>query len=254
VSVGAVASSGAGADADADAGASLASQAWVGCSCCGLACRLAAPQPDTPGASADATATDAPCPRCPRCAEPLREFGVRRPQLDAQRSWALLLASAVTYLPANLLPIMSTTSALETRSHTLLGGIAELWAAKAWVLAVIVFIASVAVPLLKIGALALLIAAQQHAPRWHRPERAALYRLVDAVGHWSMLDVYVVVLLTAMVRFGNLASVTPQAGLLAFTAMVVLTLLAAHSVNPKRIWAEPEAGPAPAGAGKRVPL
>ena len=203
---------------------------WIGCPCCGLACRLAGP-----------TATvgeEEPVPTCPRCREPLRELAPAHPHLDAQRSWALLLASAVALLPANLLPIMSTTNAFETRAHTLLGGIAELWSAKAWVLAIIVFIASVAVPLLKIGALALLVATQQHAPRWHRPERAALYRLVDAVGHWSMLDVYVVVLLAAMVRFGQLGSVTPEPGLLAFAAMVILTLLAAHSVDPKRIWAD----------------
>jgi len=222
---------------------------WVGCPCCGLACRLASGG-DAPAVEAGGMFPN--LPRCPRCSEPLSELGPRRPRLDTQRSWALLLASAVAYLPANLMPIMSTTSALETRSHTLLGGIAELWAANAWVLAIIVFIASVAVPLLKIGALALLIAAQQRAPHWHRPERAALFRLVDAVGHWSMLDVYVVVLLAAMVRFGNLASVAPQPGLLAFAAMVVLTLLAAHSVDPKRIWAD-EPGAQPAAAAQAQP-
>ena len=94
--------------------------------------------------------------------------------------------------------------------------------------------------------MALLVWSESNAPHWRRRERAALFRLVDAVGHWSMLDVYVVVLLTAMVRFGSLASVSPEPGLLAFAAMVVLTLLAARSVDPKRIWAEPpDDAPAP---------
>lgn len=202
---------------------------WVGCPTCGLACRLAGP------GRVDA---DAPTPRCLRCREPLRELKESRPTLDAQRSWALIAASVLAYVPANLLPIMSTTSALATEKHTILGGIAELWKADAWVLATIVFIASIAVPLLKIGALALLAWTVEHAPDWRRHERSTLFRFVDAVGHWSMLDVYVVVLLTAMMRFGALASVTPEPGLLAFAAMVVLTLLAAHSIDSKRIWSE----------------
>ncbi len=203
---------------------------WSGCPSCGLACRL---QQATPPLTASPF-----LPRCPRCAAPLPALQAQADPLSNQRSWAWLLASVLAYLPANLLPIMSTTSALETRSHTLLGGIAELWTSDAWVLASVVFIASVAVPLLKIGALGLLIWTGQHAPQWRRHERATLYRLIDAVGHWSMLDVYVVVLLTAMMRFGGLASVEPQPGLLAFAAMVVLTLLAAHSVDPRRIWAD----------------
>ena len=208
------------------------SRAWVGCPTCGLACRLA---------SGPLAAADGAAPRCPRCDEPLHGLQVQRPVLNAQRSWALLLASVLAYVPANLLPIMSTTSALTTESHTLFGGIAELWHADAWVLATIVFIASVAVPMLKIVALVLLVWTERQAPRWRRHDRAALFRLVEAVGHWSMLDVYVVVLLAAMVHFGGIASVTPEPGLLAFAAMVILTLLAAHSIDSRRIWQDPAA-------------
>jgi paraquat-inducible protein A len=101
---------------------------------------------------------------------------------------------------------------------------------------VIVFIASIAVPLLKIGALALLAWTVPRRPDWRRPERARLFRIVETVGHWSMLDVYVVVLLGGMVRFGHFAQVEPEPGLLAFAGVVVLTMLAARSFDPRLIW------------------
>ena len=104
----------------------------------------------------------------------------------------------------------------------------------------IVFVASIAVPILKIGALGLLAWSVRHAPRWRRVERARLYRIVETVGHWSMLDVYVVVMLAGMVRFGRIASTAPEPGLLAFAAVVVLTMLAARSFDPRLIWQEPQ--------------
>ena len=156
-----------------------------------------------------------------------------------QRTWACVLAAAVLYVPANALPVMVTTSALQREEHTLLGGIHELWLDGSWGLAIIVFIASIAVPVLKIGVLGLLAWTVRRAPDWRRLERARLYRLIETVGHWSMLDVYVVVLLAATVRFGPLASVSAGLGLLSFAAVVVLTLLATWSFDPKMIWQEP---------------
>ena len=170
--------------------------------------------------------------RCPRCGSPLH---TRKPESIA-RTWAFILAAAILYIPANALPVMSTTSAFDTSTHTLLGGIHELWVDGAWGLAVIVFVASIAVPVLKIAALALLAWSVRKAPDWRRLDRARLFRLIEVVGHWSMLDVYVVVLLAACVRFGSLASAHPEPGLLAFAAVVVLTLLAAHSFDPRLIW------------------
>ena len=108
-----------------------------------------------------------------------------------------------------------------------------------YALATIVLVASIVVPLLKIAALGLLAVTAQRRSRWRQFERARLYRLVDSVGHWSMLDVFVVVLLVGMVRFGVLASLQPEPGLLAFGAVVVLTLLASASFDPKLIWPEP---------------
>lgn len=190
---------------------------WLGCECCG---EVSAWRPDL-----DAQ----PCPRCGHV------LHVRKP-MSLQRTWALLIAATVLYVPANVLPIMSTVQAFRSSPHTLLGGIAELWHDGAWGLAVIVFIASIAVPLLKIGALALLAWSVRHAPRWRQNERARLYGVVEAVGHWSMLDVYVVVLLAAMIRFGAVASAQAGPGLLAFAAVVVLTMMAAHSFDARMIW------------------
>ena len=117
-----------------------------------------------------------------------------------------------------------------------MGGIHELWVGGSWELAVIVFIASIAVPLLKIAALVLLTWTAQRRSRWRQQDRARLYRLVETVGHWSMLDVFVVVLLVGMVRFGVIATVEPEAGLLAFGAVVVATMLASASFDPRLIW------------------
>jgi paraquat-inducible protein A len=177
--------------------------------------------------------------RCPRCAAPL----CHRMAGSLQRTWAYTVASIVLYVPANLLPIMSTTSVFGDEAHTILGGIEALYSEGDWMLALIVFIASIAVPLLKIAALLLLAATAQRGSRWKSLERAQLYRMIDAVGHWSMLDIYVVVLLVGMFRFGGFGGVEPQAGLLAFGAVVVLTMLAAGSFDPRLIWPEEPAVP-----------
>ena len=160
-----------------------------------------------------------------------------------QRTWACIVAATILYIPANMLPVMETVSALQRGEHTLLGGIHELWLDGSWGLAIIVFIASIAVPVLKIGVLALLAWTVRWNPDWRRLERARLYRLIETVGHWSMLDVYVVVLLAATVRFGPLASVSTGAGLLSFAAVVVLTLLATWSFDPRLIWRDPPTTP-----------
>jgi paraquat-inducible protein A len=179
--------------------------------------------------------------RCPRCNAPLN----RQAAVRLQRSMAWLAAAAVLYVPANVLPVMATADVLHgSERHTILGGIVELFGAGEWALALIVFIASIVVPLLKMVALSLLTFSARRATRWRQPERTRLYRLVEAVGHWSMLDVLVVVLLVAMVRFGALASVQAEPGLLAFGAVVVLTMLASEAFDPRLIWdRRPDDGP-----------
>jgi len=209
--------------------------AYLGCESCGLVSR---------DATGDDPALVQHCPRCGHVLHATKPFSL-------QRTWACVVAAAVLYIPANTLPVMETTSALQRDEHTLLGGIHELWLSGSWGLAIIVFIASIAVPVLKIGALALLAWTVRWKPGWRRLERARLYRLIETVGHWSMLDVYVVVLLTATVRFGPLASVSTGAGLLSFAAVVVLTLLATWSFDPRLIWRDPPAA-ATAPDGRRL--
>ncbi|HET9642776.1 MAG TPA: paraquat-inducible protein A [Burkholderiaceae bacterium] len=190
-----------------------------GCDTCGLVSRV-----DSPNAGGW---------HCPRCHAPLYRNAV----LGLQRVTAYLIAAAVLYIPANVLPVMTTSSVWQgTQSHTILGGIAELWEADEWELALIVFVASIAVPLLKMVALLLLVVTARRGSRWRQAERTRLYRMVEAVGHWSMLDVLVVVLLVAMVRFEPLANVQPEPGLLAFGAVVVLTMLASQNFDPRLIW------------------
>jgi paraquat-inducible protein A len=192
----------------------------LGCESCGLV-------------SADVVGDDPTrVQHCPRCGHVLR---ATKP-FPLQRTWACVIAAAILYVPANVLPVMVTTSALQRDEHTLLGGIHELWLDGSWGLAAVVFVASIAVPVLKIAVLALLAWTVRRKPTWRRLERARLYRLIEVVGHWSMLDVYVVVLLAATVRFGPLASVSAGLGLLSFAAVVVLTLLATWSFDPRLIW------------------
>ena len=177
---------------------------------------------------------------CPRCQAPLHH----RVPGSLESAGAYTLASILLYIPANVLPIMSTQSVIGGEvKHTILGGIEELYSSGDWMLALIVFVASIAVPLLKIGALLLLIGTARRGSRWRSLERAQLYRMVDAVGHWSMLDVYVVVLLVGMIRFGPFGNVRPELGLLAFGAVVVLTMLAAGRFDPRLIWPEEPSTP-----------
>ena len=190
----------------------------VACTACGLLCR---------GVHDDGAHG------CPRCGARLH---LRKPESIA-RTWALLLASVILYVPANTLPVMHTGTLLGGREvHTILGGIMELWNSGSWDLALIVFVASVVVPILKMLGLSLLAYSAQRQSIWRPRQRAALYRMIEAVGHWSMLDVFVVALLVALVNFGNLAQVLPGPGIVAFGAVVVLTMLASASFDPRLIW------------------
>lgn len=180
---------------------------------------------------------------CPRCGSALH---LRTPD-SLQRTWACLAAALLLYAPANLLPILITSNVFGRDSHTILGGIVDLWNADSWGLALIVFIASIAVPILKIATLSFLAFTAQRCSCVRGIPRTHLYRLVEAVGHWSMLDVYVVVLLVGMVRFGAFGIVEPGPGLLAFGAVVVLTMLASASFDPRLLWPdEVDDNPSPA--------
>jgi paraquat-inducible protein A len=169
---------------------------------------------------------------CRRCGEKLE---IRRPA-SVETTWSLLLAAAVCYIPANLLPVLDTTTPAGSEGDTILGGVAFLYTSGSWPLALVVLIASVMIPLGKLLSLAyLLISVQRGSARGNR-ERTRLYRMVVFIGRWSMLDVFVDTFTVALVQLQPLMSVAPGPGVLFFAAVVVLTMLAAESFDPRLIW------------------
>lgn len=170
--------------------------------------------------------------RCARCQHVLHE---RRPD-SLTRTVSLLLAAALAYIPANLLPIMHASTLGRSEDDTILGGVAYFWTSGDWPLAVVVFIASVLVPMLKLVALTLLTMVARRGSDWRARERAGLYRVVERVGRWSMLDVFVVALTVTLVHFGSFAAITAGPAALAFGAVVILTMLASQQFDPRLIW------------------
>ena len=170
---------------------------------------------------------------CPRCGTRLH---VRKPA-SLLRSWTFLVAAMVLYLPANLLPIMETESLLlGSHTDTIMSGIVLLWKTGSWPLAVIVFIASIMVPMLKMLALMTILIAVHRGVSTHCHDFAKLYRLLELIGRWSMLDIFVVAILVTLVQLQFVAAVTPGKGAAAFGAVVVLTMLATMSFDPRLIW------------------
>ncbi|SFO15406.1 paraquat-inducible protein A [Nitrosospira briensis] len=159
----------------------------------------------------------------------------RKPD-SANRAWALVIAACIMYIPANTLPIMTTASLLGEQQDTIMSGIIYFWVSGSWALAAIVFIASFLVPLFKLAALILLLITAQRRSKWRLLQRAKLYRLVEVTGRWSMLDVFVVTLLTGLVQIKGFATVYAGPGIAAFAAVVVLTMLASLSFDPRMIW------------------
>ena len=152
------------------------------------------------------------------------------------RTWALLLAAVVFYIPANVLPVMKVSSVLGDSAHTILGGVVELWDMGSWDIALIVFIASVAVPLTKLLALILLLLTEQWRSTTNLRPRTRLYQMVEFIGQWSMLDVFVVILLAALADFQGLMEISAGAGAAAFGVVVILTMLSAMSFDLRRSW------------------
>lgn len=169
--------------------------------------------------------------RCPRCGASVH----RRHPHSLGTTTALLIAALVLYVPANTLPIMTTRSAIGERSDTIVSGILELLRTGSWPLALIVFVASFLVPLAKLAVLGWLVAAV-HLRRPGSRRLTALYRLVEVVGRWSMLDVFVVAILAALVQLGPAAEVTAGPGVVLFGAVVWLTLWATEAFDPRLIW------------------
>jgi len=143
------------------------------------------------------------------------------------------------YLPANLLPIIETTTLKGSDWDTIMSGLIVLWLDGLWPLSIIIFVASIVIPLAKLVALTYLLISARRAWTPRRRVRTRLYRVIDFVGKWSMVDIYVGGLLVGLVQFGPVASVRPGPGAIAFGAVVVLTMFASHSFDPRLLWDAP---------------
>jgi len=169
---------------------------------------------------------------CPRCGEVL-EFRRR----DAiQRTWALVIAAAICYLPANILPVMRTTTLTSEEPDTIISGVVYLYTSGSWYLALILLVASVMIPLAKLAALVYLLVTVQRGSARNNRERARLYRVLEIIGRWSMVDVFVATFVVALIQLEPLMSVSPESGVLFFSAVVILTIFAAESFDPRLIW------------------
>ena len=170
--------------------------------------------------------------RCPRCDEHLHF----RKRESIQRTWAFVIAAAVCYIPANLLPVLTTTTAAGAESDTILQGVILLWSPTGWPLSLIVLIASIMIPSAKLVALIYLLITVQRGSIRNNEQRIRLFRTVEFIGRWSMVDVFVDTFTAALVQLQPLMSVEPGPGLFFFAMVVVLTMLAVECFDPRLIW------------------
>ena len=187
------------------------------CECCGLVSRPAAGEEEG---------------HCPRCGKHL-EF---RKKDSLNRTLAYLIAAAICYIPANLLPIMRTKTISHDETDTIMQGVILLWSPSSWPLSVIILFASILIPSAKVGALLYLVITVKRGSIQTPGQRVKLFRIVEAIGRWSMVDVFVVTFTAALIQLQPLMSVEPSAGIFFFTAVVVLTMLAVEEFDPRLIW------------------
>jgi paraquat-inducible protein A len=169
---------------------------------------------------------------CPRCGSVLHQ---RKPR-SLSRTWALVIAAFIFYIPANVLPITKVTSLGHAQSDTIISGVIYFIQTGMWPIALIIFTASIFVPLAKLIILTFLLISVDRKWQWRPRDRTRLYRITEAIGRWSMTDVYVVTILVALVRLGALATVEAEPGAIFFAAVVVTTMFAAMSFDPRLIW------------------
>ena len=201
----------------------------LACEACTLVSRL------PPSASDEASI------RCPRCGGHLH---VRKPE-SIRRVWGFLIAAYMLYVPANVLPIMNTSSLFGAQNDTILSGVVYLWQTGSFGTAAIVFIASVVVPIAKLVVLTYLVISVQRRSTWRPLLRSRLFMIVGFIGRWSMLDIFVVAVLVALVQIKAVAQIEAGPAAVAFGAVVVLTIFAANSFDARLIWdpIRPDYGP-----------
>ena len=168
---------------------------------------------------------------CPRCGARLH----LRKTHSLQRTAALTIGAVLLYLPANLLPVMRVESSLKgTQETTILSGVIQFWQSEDYPVALIIFTASVVIPIVKVLSIVILCwgARTGASPR----ALTRLYRVIDRIGRWSMVDVFVVSILVGVVQLGSVMTITAGAGALAFAGVVILTILAVDSFDPRLLW------------------
>jgi paraquat-inducible protein A len=170
--------------------------------------------------------------QCPRCDSSVH----RRKPNSLTRTWAFLIAGLIFYIPANALPVMYTTMLGSSSENTIMSGVIEFAEGGSWDIAILIFIASVVVPCIKFLVLGLLLVTCQRRSTWAMRERSRLFRFIELIGYWSMLDVLVVALVAALVQFRGLSTIEPRLGILFFGLVVVMTMLAAMTFDPRLIW------------------
>ncbi len=171
---------------------------------------------------------------CPRCGAALHS---RKPE-SVQRTWALLITAALLYIPANVLPVLRVISFGKERTDTIMEGIIYFMQSGSWPLALLIFFASIVVPLLKISILSSLLLSLHRHSQWSPETRTRLYRLTVTIGRWSMVDIFVVTLTVAVVSMGAIATIEPGPAAMAFALVVIATMLASHSFDPRLLWDE----------------
>jgi len=147
-----------------------------------------------------------------------------------------MLAATILYIPANVYPVMTIISFGSGFPSTILGGVEELVTGGMWPLALLVFFASITVPVLKLFGLIFLMLSVQFKSRWRLKDRTLIYRIVEAVGRWSMIDIFMLSILVALVRIGSIATIDPGVGATSFASVVIITMLAAMSFDPRLMW------------------
>ncbi len=170
--------------------------------------------------------------RCPRCDSPLH----LRKSNSVQRTIALMVAATALYIPANVLPIMTVVELGDVTENTIVGGMITFWRSGAYPIAIVIFTASILIPLLKIIALTWLCLAANGKLHPSPTMLGKIYWFTELLGRWSMVDIFVVGILVALVQLGNYMTITPGPGALAFAGVVVLTMFAAMSFDPRLLW------------------
>ena len=169
---------------------------------------------------------------CPRCGASLH---LRKPN-SISRTWALIWAAIILYIPANVYPVMTVISFGKGSPDTILSGVKALAEHGMWPLALLVFFASITVPMAKLTGMIYLLLSVQRKSHWRPKDRTVLYRVTEVIGRWSMIDIFMISILVALVKLQAIATIEPGPGVICFAAVVVITMFAARSFDPRLIW------------------